>query len=212
MNDEHDELRARLRAADPASSLARSDPDRVARLLEDTMSQTQTVESRTESTRRRAPLTWLAAAAAVVVIAGLGAFTVMNSGQDSDTPGAAPSTNAATTTELFAPGAGATAGRCLPPSADVLSGADVAFDGTVEKIEGDLVTLRTTQWYAGEPTDLVTVKGPSEDLQALLAAVDFQDGGRYLVAASNGGRVMVCGFSAPYTQRLAALYGRAFGQ
>ena len=34
MSEEHDELRARLRAADPASSLPRSDPDRVARLLE----------------------------------------------------------------------------------------------------------------------------------------------------------------------------------
>ena len=58
----------------------------------------------------------------------------------------------------------------------------------------------------------MTVKGPSEDLQALLAAVDFQDGGRYLVAASDSGKVMVCGFSAAHTQRLERLYGRAFGQ
>ena len=33
-----DELLARLRAADPAASLPPADPDRVARLLEDTMS------------------------------------------------------------------------------------------------------------------------------------------------------------------------------
>jgi hypothetical protein len=199
-----------MRAADPASSLPRSDPDRVARLLEDTM--TQTAEPRTDSPRQRNPLTWLAAAAAVVIIAGAGAFALMNRGQDTTTPIAGPSKGDATTTELVAPGAGATAGRCLPPSADALSAANLAFDGTVVKIQGDLVTLRATHWYAGQPTQLVTVKGSSEDLQALLAAVDFEDGGRYLVAASNGGKVMVCGLSAPFTQRLDGVYSRAFGQ
>ena len=215
MSDEHDELRARLRAADPASSLARSDPDRVARLLEDTMSHPQTPESSADGTRHRSPLTWLVAAAAVVIIAGVGVFAVMNQTQDSGSPAAGPeptaSTSAASTTELRAPGAGATSGRCLPPSADALSGAEVAFDGTVEEIEGDLVTLRTTRWYAGSSTDVVTVRGPSEDLQALLAAVDFQDGGRYLVAAAADGRVMVCGFSAEYSPRLERLYDQAFG-
>jgi hypothetical protein len=215
VSDEHDELRARLRAADPASSLPRSDPDRVARLLEDTMSQTQTAEPRTDGTRGRSPLTWLAAAAAVVVIlAGVGAFALMN-GEDSATPAAGPepsaSTGAGDVTELRAPGAGATTGRCLPPSVDVLSGAAVAFDGTVEDIEGDLVTLRPTHWYAGQPTDLVTVKGPSDELQQLLLAVDFQDGGRYLVAASKDDRVLVCGLSAPFSPRLEGLYGKAFG-
>ena len=215
MSDEHDELRARLRAADPASSLPRPDPDRVARLLEDTMSHPETPDAGTDDTRQRSPLTWLAAAAAVVIIAGVGAFAVMNRGEDSGTPAAGPeptNSTSASTTELRAPGAGATSGRCLPPSAEVLSRADVAFDGTVEGIEDDLVTLRTTRWYAGSPTDLVTVRGPSEDLQALLAAVDFQDEGRYLVAASANGRVMVCGFSAEHSPKLERLYGQAFGQ
>jgi len=215
VSDDHDELRARLRAADPASSVPRSDPDRVARLLEDTMSHPQTPESSADGTRQRSPLTWLVAAAAVVIIAGVGVFAVMNQTQDSGSPAAGPeptaSTSAAGTTELRAPGAAATSGRCLPPSADALSGAEVAFDGTVEEIEGDLVTLRTTRWYAGSSTDLVTVRGPSEDLQALLAAVDFQDGGRYLVAAAADGRVMVCGFSAAYSPRLERLYDQAFG-
>jgi hypothetical protein len=216
VSDEHDELRARLRAADPASSLPRPDPDRVARLLEDTMSHPDTPDAAADSARQRSPLTWLAAAAAVVIIAGVGVFAVMNRAQDTGTPAAGPEPSASTgepsTTELRAPGAGATSGRCLPPSAEVLEQADVAFDGTVEEIEGDLVTLRATRWYAGSPTDLVTVRGPSEDLQALLAAVDFQDGGRYLVAASTDGRVMVCGFSAEHSPRLERLYGQAFGQ
>jgi hypothetical protein len=215
-HDEHDELRARLRAADPAASLPRSDPDRVARLLEETMSHTVTTEPRTDDVRHRSPLTWLVAAAAVAIIAGVGVFVVMNGSEDPGAPvaGADPtssSTGEDSVTELRAPGAGATAGRCLPVTAPALGGATVAFDGTVEEIEGGLVTLRATDWYAGDPTDLVTVRAPSEDLQALLAAVDFQDGGRYLVAATGDERLMVCGFSAPYSRGLAAVYERAFG-
>jgi hypothetical protein len=211
VTDEHDELRARLRAADPAASLPRPDPDRVARLLEETMSHPRTTTEAPANAPGRSPLTWLVAAAAIVLIAAVGAFALIDPSDDdgATTAGSQPTTQASVT-ELQAPGAAATAGRCLPTTADVLAGADVAFDGTVEEIEGDLVTLRVTQWYAGEETDLVTVEGPSEDLQALLAAVDFQDGQRYLVAAAPDGRVMVCGFSAPHSPRLERLYDRAF--
>lgn len=216
MTDEHDELRARLRAADPAASLPRPDPDRLAQLLEETMShpQTTTTEAaRTATAPRRNPLTWLAAAAAIVLIAAVGAFALIDPSGDggSTTAGSEPPTDASVT-ELQAPGAASTAGRCLPTTADALAAADVAFDGTVEEIDGDLVTLRVTEWYAGGETDLVTVEGPSEDLQALLAAVDFQDGQRYLVAAAPDGRVMVCGFSAPHSPRLERLYDQAFSR
>ena len=57
MSDD-DELRARLRAADPASSLPPADPERVARLLEDVMSTELTTEYRETGTRNRGPLTW----------------------------------------------------------------------------------------------------------------------------------------------------------
>jgi hypothetical protein len=209
-----DELRARLRAVDPASSLPRSDPDRVARLLEETMSHPEATESRTDGAHHRSPLTWLVAAAAVALIVGVGVFAVVNPSDDSGPPtaGDSPSTSGASVTELTAPGAAATSGRCLPPSAEALGGADVAFEGTVEEIDGDLVTLRVARWYAGPDTDLVTVRGPSEDMQSLLAAVDFQDDGRYLVAGSADGSVMVCGFSAPFSERLERLYVQAFGR
>lgn len=214
MTDEHDELRARLQAADPAASLARPDPDRVARLLEETMSHPQTTtEPRPDNPPARSPLTWLVAAAAVVLIAAVGAFVLASPSDNggSTTAGSEPSDDASVT-ELSASGAAATAGRCLPVTEDALAEADVAFDGIVEDIEGDLVTLRVTEWYAGEETDLVTVKGPSEDLQALLAAVDFQDDERYLVAATPDGKVMVCGFSAPHSPRLERLYDQAFNR
>ena len=73
-----DDLDARLRAADPASSLPPADPARVARLLEDTMSNDVLAESRESGTHNRSPLTWLVAAAAAVIIAGVGVFAVVN--------------------------------------------------------------------------------------------------------------------------------------
>ena len=223
--DHDDELRARLQATDPAASLHPAAPDGVARLLEDTMGHDPSTrsqgdllgpsvvtESRETGTRGRGPLTWLVAAAAVLVIAGTGLFLVLDGAPD-PSPVADPAPTAGaerTVTTLTAPDP-ATTGRCMVPTAEVLATRPIAFDGTVESIEGDTVTLEPTQWYAGDATDLVTVEGPSAELRELLVAVEFEEGGRYLVAASEAGEVMVCGFSAPYSGELAATYAKAFG-
>ena len=75
-------------------------------------------------------------------------------------------------------------------------------------IDGDQVTLEPTKWYAGEPTDVVEVTAPDLS-QTDIAYVQFQTGDRYLVSAS-GGEVTVCGFSAAYSDDLAAIYAEAF--
>ena len=210
---EHDdELLARLRAADPASTLPPAAPDRVARLLEETMSNDVLTESRETGTRRRGPLTWLVAAAAAVVIVGAGLFVLLDGDDDpitaADPEPTAPVSTEGTVTELTAPAD--TQARCMVPSAEAMSGNEVAFDGTVESMEGDLVTLVPSEWYAGEPTDLVTVQAPDEAMQVLLVSVKFEEGGRYLVTSPDGERVMVCGFSGPYSPGLASMYAEAF--
>ena len=208
-----DELRARLRSADPAASLPPADPAGVARLLEDVMSTELTTRpkfrgSRETGTRDRGPLTWLVAAAAVLIIAGVGLFGVLNH----DTDPAAPPTAAddKTVTELTAPSAAAYAARCMVPNADLLRQQTVAFEGSVSTIADGMVTLVVAHWYAGDPTDLVRVQAPPADLQQLIGAVSFEPGERYLVSATDG-RVTVCGLSAPWSADLAALYGQAFG-
>lgn len=211
MND--DELRARLRAADPAASLPPATPDEVARLLEDAMSTDLNTrpgagpeESRESGIRQRGPLTWLVAAAAAVVIAGAGLFAVLQGGEDSKTPTATPPS----VTELSAPDAAAYAGRCAMPSAQLLGQASVAFAGTVSSIADGTAELQVTDWYSpGPSTDTVEVAAPSAAFQQLVQAVDFQVGDRYLVAATDG-QVMVCGLSAPYSAGLAKLYEQAF--
>ena len=204
-----DELHDRLRAADPAASLPPADPHRVARLLEDVMSTELTTENRETGTHDRGPLTWLVAAAAAVIIGGVGLFAVLNHDDDPAAPPTAEDTTLTepTVTELTAPDA--SNAKCMVPNAEILSQQSVAFDGTVTTVADDVVTLAPTTWYAGEPTDLVKVQAPPAELEGLLLAVDFKEGERYLVSATDG-RVTVCGFSAPYSADLAALYDQAF--
>jgi len=206
VNDE--ELLARLRAADPAASLPPADPGRTARLLEDTMSHDLDTPTATQDTpvRRRSPLAWLVAAAAVLVIAGVGVFAVVNGGDDSATvPAAQDPAPSVLTLEARPP----TTAKCMVVSPEVLANQQVAFDGTVASITDGLVTLDVTSWYRGGDADQVTVQAPPADLAALISAADFQVGRRYLVSATDG-FVSVCGFTAAYSENLAAMYAQAF--
>jgi|GEM_PF-1047226 len=215
-----DALRARLAAVDPAASLSAADPAGVARLLEDTMSQTP--ETRSDHLHHRSRLTWMIAAAAVAVIVGGVAFAI-GTGDDNGPalagdaptvidPSASLSSPAGeeSVTDLTITANG-TSGRCLTPEAapQVVSSQSLVVDATVESISAGVVTLAPTRFYTGEETDLVTVSEPSGDLQLLLAGVEFEEGGRYLVSATDG-QVTLCGFSGPYSERLAAVYDDAF--
>ena len=173
------------------------------------MSTELTTENRETGTHDRGPLTWLVAAAAAVIIGGVGLFAVLNHDDDPAAPPTAEDTTLTepTVTELTAPDA--SNAKCMVPNAEILSQQSVAFDGTVTTVADDVVTLAPTTWYAGEPTDLVKVQAPPAELEGLLLAVDFKEGERYLVSATDG-RVTVCGFSAPYSADLAALYDQAF--
>jgi hypothetical protein len=206
VNDE--ELLERLRSRDPAASLPPADAARVARLLEDAMS--HDLDSRgTDRThadpRRRTPLTWLVAAAAVLVIAGVGAFALLG-GED---PPSVPTAEEPAPTVLELSARPPSAAKCAAPTAELLALQEIGFDGTVTSITDGLVTLEVGHWYRGGDADQVTVGAPPEDLQALLLAADFQEGQRYLVSASEG-FVSVCGFTAAYSDDLAALYAEAF--
>lgn len=205
-HDEHppgDELFARLRAADPVASLPPVEDDRVARLLEDAMGHDTLTETRETGPRHRSPLTWLVAAAAAVLIAGVGVFALLD--RDASTP-SPPSAAEPTATELTLPAM--TAGRCMVPNAQALSQAAVAADAEVVSVDGDRVTLDVSRWYAGEETDQLVVTATARP--TLVGAVEFEEGGRYLVAGTRDGDVMVCGFSDRWSEDLAALYAEAF--
>ncbi len=224
---DHD-LRDRLQALDPAATLPKADPAWVDRLLEDAMSDDldpDLPETRQTGFHDRSRLTWVVTAAALVLIAGVGVFVLLDRGDDdvpaagagsSESPldpdsGAGSATSSPDTgdTTVLTAAAGVGSGRCAVPSAEVLSRQTVAFDGRVTDISDGLVTLTPTMFYAGEPAAEVQVQAPPQVLRDLILAVDFEVGQRYLVSAVEG-EVSVCGYSAPWSPELEQLYVDAF--
>ncbi len=130
-----------------------------------------------------------------------------SSASSSSSEPAAEPTSGADPVELVADTT--TAGKCAVPSAETLSTFDTAFAGTVTLLEDGTATLAVDQWYAGGDADTVTVTSPSQDLAALLMAVEFEKGKSYLVSATDG-RVTLCGFTGETTPELQALYDEAF--
>jgi hypothetical protein len=209
------ELLTRFHAADPASSLSAADPRRVAQLLEAAMSDTRydaeravghdvdahPRESRESGTHDRSPLTWLVAAASVVLIAGAGVIGLAQRGDDS-----AP----ATVTSVTELGYSSPVGRCQLPSVGVLRVQSVAFRGTLVSLTGAVATFDVGRWYAGGPTDTAKVSAAAPSFSELVRSADLTVGERYLVAAT-GGNVTGCGFSGPASSPLQRLYDRAFG-
>jgi hypothetical protein len=208
MNDSSDDeqLRARLHAADPAVQLPPADPEEVSRTLRRVVD----TDLRETGTRRRSPLTWLVAAAAVVVI---GAGIAWWSSDDGSGPGvvAGPGDSSTTaspgSTELAA--APAAAGKCLVPTAAQLQGQAMAFEATVVSIADGVVTLQPTTVYAGEVGDEVTVTGAVSPAGSIEGDVVFEAGQQYLVAADDG-QIRGCGLSGPVSTELSALYTEAF--
>ena len=137
---EDTELFERLRAHDPAASLPPAEPARVARLLEDAMSHDLDTPA-----RRRTALTWLVAAAALLVIAGVGVFAVVGGDDEPQVPTAQEP--APTVVELSA--RPPVAAKCAVPTAELLGNQETAFDGTVSAIADGTVTLDVTEWYRG---------------------------------------------------------------
>ena len=144
-----------------------------------------------------------------LVLAGCGSQDEPDRASDSaETPTSSASSD--DTLELIADGS--MTGKCAMPNAETLAGFDTAFAGTVTSLDDTTATLSVDRWYAGgDEASTVTVSAPSQDLQDLLMAVDFEEGTSYLVSA-DGERVTLCGFTAETSPELEALYAEAFGQ
>ena len=75
---------------------------------------------------------------------------------------------------------------------------------------GDQVTLEVDHWYKGGDADVVQLTSPGDESVLLEGGIQFAEGERYLVSASEG-TVSSCGFSGPYTDEMAAAFAEAFG-
>jgi hypothetical protein len=140
------------------------------------------------------------AVAAVVALAGCGDESSVDGNERPDRERAA-------SLHLSPPQPGA--GRCQAPTAENLRRVDQAFDAVVTARDADRITLTPTRWYTGDGSAEVVVSAPAPGLAPLVRVVDMREGDRYLVAATDG-RVVVCGFTQPWTAPGADLYSEAF--
>lgn len=208
MND--DELRARLKAADPARAVdedVATGPSWIDDLTEATMTETTkstapSTEGQPEQPRRRL---WIPAAAAAAVLAATA--IALTAGGDDDVP---PAAQPAVGMTLTLPADDAMA-SCMQLSAESLRPMEVAFSGTATTVEDTTVTITPDRWYkGGTGATSVQLTTMGEEMVALLGSVQFEQGQRYLVTATDG-QVNACGFSAEWTPELAQVFEQAFG-
>lgn len=196
-----DDLARRMRNADPAQLLDPTDKARMQRvqtLTEDIMS-----EAPVDAQKKGVPRAWIGAAAAVVLVVALGAFALL---RDSDSGG--DTLRLAVAIDQ----GGVAMGSCIAFSPEMLTPMEVAFDGTVTEIGDGTVTLDVSHWYKGGDADAVELSVPSGDSASTVSidGVQFEQGGRYLVSASDG-TVTSCGFSGPWSAELEQGFKDAFG-
>lgn len=199
-----------LRASNPVA-LTASQPNSALRaaLLEEilTMSTDTVIEPPQQRTGRRRKAYYGATAAAVAA-----AITVVVAVANRDhhtTSIAGPATQ--TTGVGVSPG-GPSVGSCIE-SYDLatLTHREVAFDGTVTKIEGTQVTFSVIAWFKGGSQPSVTLDGNGMTGSVITSAggPTFTVGQRFLVAG-DGGFAWSCGFTQAYQPIVAEQWRTTF--
>ena len=198
-----DQLRDRLARLDPMHPGVETEPlttESSQRLLEAIVS-TPVIEQPETGPEQKSNrwLVGIAAAAALVLAVG-GAIALTGGGEDPVAEGPALELNAAGEDPMAS---------CIMFSVEELAKAQVAFEGTVTSVEGDVVTLDLDHWFKGGDAGQVVLNAP-QGMEALIAGIPFEVGGQYLITAYDG-NVNYCGFSGPSTPEFRAAFEQAFG-
>lgn len=206
----NDDLRARLRAADPARHL--TDP----RNLELTEAHMSSTPAPTGPNRTRLAL--VAAAAAVLVLAGIGVVAGLADDEPSSTatgqspdPTTSASPDPGTTATYTLDAAAPTTGRCMAPTVEGARALDVAVEGEVVSRTGDKIVLEVARtWKSPQASRRVVLDvRRAEGAISEALPVDFEVGKRYIIAVKQG-TVRLCGWTGETSPYLQQHYDTAF--
>lgn len=209
---EPDDEFTRLRAVDPldpASLPSSTDPKARALFERITMSKVSDHASSTVRSRQRPALLTAAAAVLALLIGGAIAFNLGGDNDNDNDNGSSRDLATGPTTPDSSAGpltpGGPSTGSCVELyDVQTLAHRELAFDGTVQAVDGDAVTFTVTRWYRGGDATEVTLGGAST-LSGLTSAgptVTLEPGARLLVAG-DGGFAWSCGFTQPYHPAVA---------
>ena len=164
-------------------------------------------------TSARTPRWQVAVAAAAVIIAAVAGAIALTS--DSET---APTPDTQDATETTVPSSeggspispGGVASCVEQYSLDTLAHRDSAFDGTVESVDGDMITFTVNDWFRGGEGNRTTRSGATTvgGVTSAGPSVSLEPGTRLLVAG-DGGFAWGCGFTQPYDPDVAADWAAA---
>jgi hypothetical protein len=198
-----DNLRQRLGRLDPVPSTEPTDTSsspRVRALLEEIMStpvdQQVTIPLPTPPSKRRLAML---AGVAVAVIAVAVVVAVATSG------GKVQHSRLAFSLPSRGPGQSS----CIQFSTEQLAQAADAFSGTITAVADGGVTVAVDHWFkaSGARAEIVTLT--SDNAPGSELGVEFVQGGKYLVSATDG-HVNGCGYSGEATAELQAAFQTAF--
>lgn len=196
MDDDDRTLRERVRAADPARTVAPLAETWLDRRMEQIMTKTESPDAAPARSTRRAWVPIVGIAAALTIGAAIAVPLML---------GGAP-----TTEQLAQPGGdGFSSGSCLMVTPEGLRAQEQAFAAHVITVDGDTVTLEVTERFAGEVADRVEVQ-QVEAISSDFSGVPFELGQSYLVAAGDA-TIRGCGLSGTDSPELRAIYNEAFG-
>jgi len=198
--DEGDDMRAleRLRTADPVDlvGLPESDSPQARALFEEiTMSTEPEVPVLKPAKARRPRMLALAAAGATFAVAAVTAAALTLGGANEPAPIAVDDPNSASGSMLM----------CAEIySLETLAAREVAFDGTLTSIDGDLLTFEVNEAFRGVDGDTVTIGGGGVVAgdPTLVGGPSLQVGDRALVAG-DAEFAWGCGFTQAYDESVA---------
>ena len=213
MPEPRDDELSLLRAADPATHfLLPSADDRQADALFEVITMSNNAE---ELDLRHAPvrrsLLLLAAGLAALGLVGAFAVSVLRTSADPPAGDIAGTHPTSSSTEGPVTSGGPALGSCVETyDLETLANRELAFDGTVARLEGDAVTFEVNDWYRGGDGAEITLAGASalSGLTSAGSATTLEPGARLLVAG-DGGFAWSCGFTQPYDPAVAQKWQRA---
>jgi hypothetical protein len=202
-----DQLHDRLEAVDPArhSDEHAVDGAWISSLAQRTLAES-TAEGAPIGSRRRLVAPLAVAAATTLIVGGAVTATVVigdDAAKDRSSVVAAKPP-----LKLKAPSP-LSASMCIQFSPDILAEMPVAFSGTVASVGADTVTLDVDHWYRGGDASSVEIGRLDESAIALVGIPAFSVGDRFLVTATDG-VVNACGYTAPWSSDMAAVFDSAF--
>lgn len=199
----------RLRAADPVHGMSMPEPsDANGRAL---FQRITSSNGATNGDGRQTPaghrVLLVAAGIAVLALLGGGVVSLLRTDRtDVDIAGIQPTPTPMATTATAGPiTPGGAVGSCVEVyDKQTLANRELAFDGTLKRVNGDRATFSVNEWYRGGDSDEVTLAGAAtfSGITSAGPAVMLEPGTRLLVAG-DGQFVWSCGFTQPYNASVA---------